>query len=207
MKNLFVKRTMPSAAMLLVSGFLLFAMQRSGYSQSPPPTAARLVWHVMASGGTLTAAGNGIRLHGTYGQSAAQATEGPGLTVHAGFWCSVDLITSVPSDARPFMPALFKLEQNFPNPFNPMTTLGYHLPCQAQVRLQIYNLLGQCVRNLVQGVQKAGYHRVVWDSRDDFGRATGSGCYLYRIVAESVNELNSTAGARYSKTLSMLLLK
>mgnify|MGYP001183680001 CR=1 FL=1 len=207
MKNLFAKPAMPSAAMFIMCGMLIVAMQRPVHSQSPPPTTARMVWHAMASGGTMTAVGSGIRLRGTSGQIAGQATGGPGLAMHAGFWCSVDFVTSVHPEDGQSMPAKFELEQNYPNPFNPMTTLGYHLPCQAQVQLQIYNLLGQCVRNLVQDMQNAGYHRVIWDGRDDFGRTTGSGCYLYRIVVESVNGLNGAAGARFTRTHTMLLLK
>jgi hypothetical protein len=68
------------------------------------------------------------------------------------------------------------LGQNSPNPFNPATTIEYVLPQQTQVSLEVYNVVGQRVAQLVDGVQSAGSHRVVFDARD-----LASGVYLYRL--------------------------
>jgi len=75
-------------------------------------------------------------------------------------------------------PQAFSLSQNFPNPFNPTTEIGYTLPRDAQVRLEIYNLLGQKVTTLVDEYQRAGYSSVHWDAG-----GLASGVYLYRLKA------------------------
>jgi len=80
-------------------------------------------------------------------------------------------------------PAEFALGQNFPNPFNPETTIKYSLADDAQVQLRIYNLLGQVVRTLVQERQVAGRYAMRWDGRDDRGLTVSSGVYFYQITA------------------------
>ncbi len=78
------------------------------------------------------------------------------------------------------------LHQNYPNPFNPTTTISYDLASAAQVRVMIYNLLGQAVRTLVNAKQKPGSYRVLWDGRDDRGAAVPGGVYLVRLEAGDV---------------------
>lgn len=81
------------------------------------------------------------------------------------------------------IPTSFGLAQNFPNPFNPGTLIQYQLPEDRQVRLTIYNLLGQAVRTLVDEHLKAGYKSVYWDGRDNIGREVAAGVYIYEIIA------------------------
>jgi len=76
------------------------------------------------------------------------------------------------------VPETFMLSQNFPNPFNATTCLEYGLPYDTQVEVEVYNLLGRKVRTLVQGRQKAGFYRVVWDGSDELGRKLASGIYI-----------------------------
>ena len=78
-------------------------------------------------------------------------------------------------------PLSFALEPNYPNPFNPHTMVRYALPEAQQVRLEIYDLLGQKVRTLVDGAQPPGSYRLVWDGRNDRGLAVASGVYFYRL--------------------------
>jgi len=86
------------------------------------------------------------------------------------------------------MPDRYVLGQNYPNPFNSSTVIRYALPEGGLVRLEIYNVLGQRVRVLVDGEQEAGYHMVRWDGKDDMGEMVANGVYLYRIEAgEFVN--------------------
>jgi hypothetical protein len=86
-------------------------------------------------------------------------------------------------------PQDFALGANYPNPFNPETTIGYQLPTVAQVRLEVYDVLGQKVRTLVQQVEPAGYHTAVWDGRDDGGNALAGGVYLYRLQADEFSQV------------------
>jgi hypothetical protein len=79
------------------------------------------------------------------------------------------------------VPLEFALEQNYPNPFNPETTIRYQIHKPGTVKLEIYNLLGQIVRTLVDQSQNAGEHLASWDGRDDAGREVSSGVYLYRL--------------------------
>jgi hypothetical protein len=87
----------------------------------------------------------------------------------------------VPPQPPPALPEELILDQNFPNPFNPGTTIRYGIPDKAMVRLTVWNTLGQKVATLVQGEQEAGYHEVRFD-----GSGLASGVYLYRLQAGSL---------------------
>jgi hypothetical protein len=80
-------------------------------------------------------------------------------------------------------PTEFALLQNFPNPFNPETTIQYNLSESADVTLQIYNVVGQVVRTLVAERQAAGRYRVQWSGSDDRGVPVSSGIYFYKVSA------------------------
>jgi mRNA-degrading endonuclease RelE of RelBE toxin-antitoxin system len=72
---------------------------------------------------------------------------------------------------------------NYPNPFNPETEIAYNLPQDSRVRLTIYNIQGQRVKQLVDEYQNAGSRGVIWDGRDETGVKVASGIYFYRIEA------------------------
>ncbi|WP_457566555.1 family 10 glycosylhydrolase [Caldithrix abyssi] len=91
-------------------------------------------------------------------------------------------ITAVPSEH--LSPLAFTLEQNFPNPFNPSTTIRYSLKEAAPVTLEIFNTLGQRVRLLVQAKQTRGAYQVQWDGTNEAGKAVPSGVYIYRLKAK-----------------------
>ena len=95
------------------------------------------------------------------------------------------------------LPAAFSLANNFPNPFNPATTIKYALPQAADVELAVYNVVGQVVRTLVAEHQSAGRYVVEWDATDDSGRSLSSGMYFYRLQA----------GEEFHEVKKMLLLK
>ena len=84
-------------------------------------------------------------------------------------------------DGGSSIPDTFILFQNFPNPFNPKTTIQYELSVMANVELIIYNALGQKVRTLVQETQNAGSKAVVWNGTDDISKTVDSGIYFYRL--------------------------
>jgi len=81
------------------------------------------------------------------------------------------------------LPTVFDIAQNYPNPFNPTTTIKYQLPKQSDVKIVIYNVLGQVVRTLVDNKVDAGYHQKVWDGMNEFGQRVSTGVYFYRMVA------------------------
>lgn len=80
-------------------------------------------------------------------------------------------------------PQALTLYSNYPNPFNPSTTLRYDLAEPATVTLRIYNTLGKEVRTLVNTHQPSGEYRILWDGKDHSGNAVASGVYIYRLQA------------------------
>lgn len=96
-----------------------------------------------------------------------------------------DVITGI-AEQPGALPDECALQQNFPNPFNPSTTIEYSLASGANVRLEVYNILGQVVRTLVCGRQAAGVYRVSWDGRDAAGAPAASGVYFYRLMTDQV---------------------
>ena len=82
------------------------------------------------------------------------------------------------------VPNAYELPANFPNPFNPSTTISYGLPQHSNVSVVIYSLLGQEVRTLVQEVQNAGSYRVTWNGRNNQGAQVSSGVYFFRMLAQ-----------------------
>lgn len=84
------------------------------------------------------------------------------------------------------IPDDFELSQNFPNPFNPATSIRFGLPQTAKVSLSVYDILGQRVRTLLDNVQQpAGFHVVRWDGTDNRQRQVASGIYFYRIHSDN----------------------
>lgn len=79
-------------------------------------------------------------------------------------------------------PEASQLAQNYPNPFNSSTVIEYRLDTATTTDLTIYNLAGQQVRRLEQGVKAGGHHVVIWDGRDALGQPVASGVYLYRLT-------------------------
>ncbi len=95
-------------------------------------------------------------------------------------------ILPVDSDNKPLnaateQPAGFKLSGNYPNPFNPATTIAFTLPSAGSARLSVYSLSGQKIRNLASGEMAAGSHSVVWDGKDSRGVSVSSGIYIVNL--------------------------
>jgi len=109
---------------------------------------------------------------------------------------NISIITGV-KGLETTIPQTYVLNQNYPDPFNPSTTIQYGLPTRSNVRIVIYNMLGQQVKELVNTEQQAGYQSIVWNAN------VASGMYFYRIVATSLSDPNK----RFVETKKMLLLK
>ncbi|MDH4157230.1 MAG: T9SS type A sorting domain-containing protein [candidate division Zixibacteria bacterium] len=86
------------------------------------------------------------------------------------------------------LPSTFVLYQNYPNPFNPTTTVEFSLSAAADVRLDIYNILGQRVTTLLDEKLPSGSHRVVWDATNGDGQRVATGVYLYKLQVDSDKE-------------------
>jgi hypothetical protein len=94
------------------------------------------------------------------------------------------------------IPKSYALLNNYPNPFNANTVILYNLPEDTDVKLEVYNVLGQKVRVLVDEQQNAGYKTVVWDGKNDKGESVSSGIYFYKLETRD-----------YTKSKKMLLMK
>ncbi|MCK4641080.1 MAG: T9SS type A sorting domain-containing protein, partial [Candidatus Marinimicrobia bacterium] len=93
-------------------------------------------------------------------------------------------------------PAEFRLYPNYPNPFNPVTTISYDLPDDGFVELSVYNMRGEKVTTLMQGNQEAGSYRMNWDGTSQSGDMVASGIYFLRIASGS-----------YSRTSKMIFIR
>jgi hypothetical protein len=95
----------------------------------------------------------------------------------------LEILTSVENHNSNMQPNVFSMEPNYPNPFNPSTTIRYHLPQAAQVELSIYTVQGQCILTLVNAYQTSGSYSVQWNGRVN-GTGAASGIYFARIHAQ-----------------------
>ena len=80
------------------------------------------------------------------------------------------------------MPEGYALLQNYPNPFNPETEIRFELHEGGQVRVSIFNSIGEVIRILADGNFAAGFHSLRWEGRNDHGEKVQSGLYFYRLV-------------------------
>jgi len=109
---------------------------------------------------------------------------------------NVTLNTMTSNEDDVITPVVTKLHGNYPNPFNPETTIRFSLKDSSPVRINIYNIKGQLIRSLVNNNLTSGNHQIVWNGKDNDGRNVGSGIYLYRMESTG-----------YNKTLKMMLMK
>ncbi len=81
------------------------------------------------------------------------------------------------------IPTSFRLQDNYPNPFNPSTKIEYEVPFRAHVHLAVYDILGQLVRTLINSDHSNGHYTVAWDGTNETGRQVATGMYIYRLEA------------------------
>jgi len=86
-------------------------------------------------------------------------------------------------------PKQFALLPNYPNPFNPSTTIRYELASRTHVDLRVFDVRGALVRTMVDGVKGAGAYSLEWNGRDDRGTAVSSGVYFYRLTAGDFSDV------------------
>lgn len=108
----------------------------------------------------------------------------------------VTLTVGYVSTEPDILPVVTKLQGNYPNPFNPTTTISFSLVAENKVKLTIYNLKGQKVKRLVNEQLPAGKHIAVWNGKDDSGKKAASGIYFYKFKA-----------GKFVSTKKMILMK
>ncbi len=125
-----------------------------------------------------------------------------GLKHIIGIDLTSNSITSVEGE-EPVLnrPTDYVLAQNYPNPFNPSTTIEFALPIASRVKVKIYNLLGQTVRVLYEGMKNAGNYKLNWFSDDAYGKSVSSGIYFYELSATGID------GKEFKQMRKMILIK
>lgn len=136
-------------------------------------------------------------------EPVAASNRGRGIAIWAdarenglNIYGAQDLYAPTSTEDDAIVPTQYNLSQNHPNPFNPFTTIEFSLPQAGDVKLEIFNLLGQRVRLLNDSHFPAGTHKIIWNGLTDAGRQSASGIYLYRLSSEE-----------FQQTRKMMLLK
>lgn len=150
----------------------------------------KLAGGVIAGGGGTTA-GSVNRISATIGQALAGSTGGALNKAWLGFWFARTSPVTEVKLVEQTVPVTFRLEQNFPNPLNPTTTIRYTLPGRTHVILTVFNTLGEKVVDLVNDNLEAGFHEASLNAGN-----LASGVYFYRLTAGS-----------FTDTRRMLILK
>jgi peptidyl-Asp metalloendopeptidase len=99
------------------------------------------------------------------------------------------------------LPTEFAIHENYPNPFNPSTTIRYEIPEVSRVSLVVYDIMGREVQRLVDGVIEPGYYTATWEGRNKSGSPVASGIYIYRFTALPVSDAGISEGIHYVKTM------
>jgi hypothetical protein len=118
------------------------------------------------------------------------------VTANGRFGISILDLEAVTSIKNSFIKPSQCFISNYPNPFNPTTTINYQLSENSNVTLSVYNIKGQKVKTLISDQLTAGAHSVVWNGDDDSGKSVGSGIYFYKLKAGD-----------FQKVKKMILLK
>jgi hypothetical protein len=114
---------------------------------------------------------------------------------HSVWTNGMDIVTGI-EELAAGIPEAFLLNQNFPNPFNPSTTITFELPEAGEVTIKVYNILGQELITLFSGIVQSGKYSVDWNGLNDAGSPLSSGTYLYKLTA-----------GEFTQTRKMILLK
>ncbi|MBN1291277.1 MAG: T9SS type A sorting domain-containing protein, partial [Candidatus Latescibacteria bacterium] len=110
-----------------------------------------------------------------------------GVMANELYLVDFDMESQRPTQVQSIKPANFAIIGNYPNPFNPSTTIQFSLPESGLVDLSVYNIMGQKVRELVSDVLTPGIHSVVWNGNDDRSRPLSAGLYFTRLEMNGLN--------------------
>ena len=162
---------------------LLFVFQTNIFSQHVLQNS------VFANGGGLMVNSNNYS-NAVVGQTASGSSANTNNIIHSGFLFSAGLLTDIANDDLG-IPTEYNLSQNYPNPFNPSTKIKYSVPEVANVRVEIFNTLGQSIEILVNEEQAAGFYSLEFNAS-----SLASGVYIYRMISNN-----------YVETKKLMLLK
>jgi hypothetical protein len=107
-----------------------------------------------------------------------------------------NLVVPTGVDDQDGIPRTFDLEQNYPNPFNPETTIRYQVANTAEVKIQVYNVMGQLVKTLVDRKQAQGNYTIQWNGRNNRGQIVATGVYLLKMQAGDFTKVRKMAFIR-----------
>jgi hypothetical protein len=143
----------------------------------------------IASGGTKTVVfaivgGNSLAELESNADNALNAWNNPGTPIEPN---------------QTSLPDRYELFQNFPNPFNPTTTISYQLARSGEINLKIYNITGQEVQTLESGYKQAGNYKLSWDGKDSQGNRIASGVYFYQLTVSGEENLILTRKMMFLK--------
>ena len=164
----------------LVAAALVLVSQSTSAQEIPRSVIA-------AAGGSV--GDQSFQLFGTFGEPIVGRSSSPDHLLSIGFWSSsADPSTGTPVEDVDYsdLPGSYRLGANYPNPFNPQTTISYDLPETSGVRLDVFDSVGRLVRSLVDREQPPGRYEVVFTARD-----LPSGAYFYRIDAGNFTDVGS----------------
>jgi len=147
-----------------------------------------------SGGGTST--NSEYQIHHSAGVQYISSVQNNDYKIQHGFWVVGGTVLSMGQDDLT-IPTKFELYQNYPNPFNPTTVIKFGLPETSNVRIEIYNMLGQRVDEVTNGNKASGYHEVIWNASN-----LSSGIFLINFTA-----VGSETGHSYNHVIKALLLK
>lgn len=164
----------------LIFFLILLLYPDIGMSQDSTHMLSRFV---TASGGIHFSHGGQYFLSATVGESITGNTQNENGLLRSGYWSNPFPFSSGTEENNlTLLPGEFRLYQNYPNPFNPSTVIRYDLPKPSNVKLEIFNILGERIITLVNSESfSAGYRQVIWNGRNNSGNQVGSGIYIYRL--------------------------
>jgi len=140
--------------------------------------------------GFVTSACSTTTVQSVVGQPFVGALKGTDSKIESGFLVRnvapsahiVEENAEIPPEI--LLPGNYELTQNFPNPFNPETTIQYQLTKTTDVKIEIFNIQGQLIQTLVDTKQDAGTYSVTWDGRNNRTQPVASGIYIYRLTTK-----------------------
>ena len=150
---------------------------------------------------------NNLTMSGLTGQIAIEKIRGDfngnPLEVNQGFWVPLESPTPVDEPNQNLNSDL----SNFPNPFNTSTTIRYNIEGTSNVTLKIFDVVGNLVKVLVDGIQDAGQHDLVWDSRNSAGFELSSGTYMYELTVRPLQNTGYQSLKPYNLRNIMVIVK